>query len=777
MRRLTAIAMVIILVSITGMEIKAVPPENGITGDEIYGVAVDANGNVVVTGSVSKGDSTAITTQKYDSNGKLVWEKSYQQEGSATNVGEAVVIDANGNIYVGGITEGKTSVPIPPSLSGLLTDYIILKYDKNGNLLWHKEYDNHFADLLRDIAIDSNGNVYATGVTIEVDLQGQQPTNLNFWTIKIDGTTGNIIAEDEYDRGGTDAAFGLDVRGNDVVVVGGTEVNNITKFIVVKYDTNLNKKWDRIYGNNAAATDAAIFSDGSIAVSGNKGTSFWTLLLNSNGNERWDKTDGTAYNDYSLGIGIDDNENIIVGNHVIENGVSKWHIIKYSKSGNVIWDKTYDIEGAIRKIAIYGDDIIAGGYRIVGGVNQYFVAKFDENGKEIWEGHKGEVELKADFSYYPANPTRNDVIHFTDSSTGAVSWHWDFGDGTTSNERNPTHQYTQLGTFTVTLTVSDGSGKSDSISKKISIVNIPPNADFSYDPITPFIGEPITFDASSSSDFDGTIVNYTWDLGDGSVSYEKRFAHIYNEVGSYSVKLTVKDNDGGVATTTKIITVNNRTGNKPPIADFSFYPSRPSVHESVEFNASDSYDEDGYIVLYEWDWDGDGKFDSSYTKPEAQHSWDEAGEYTVTLRVIDNASLSNTISKTIEVKEKSSLILSGNENIKVKKGSTKIVKLTIKNTLPYEISSIELSVESKTDGINVTIVDGNITLQPNEKKEVRIKIRAEKDGSFAIKAVGGGTESNMLYINVKTEANTPSFSIVAFIAALIAVLLFKKWKT
>ncbi|KAA0007375.1 MAG: hypothetical protein FE045_00350, partial [Thermoplasmata archaeon] len=405
MRRLTAIAMVIILVSITGMEIKAVPPENGITGDEIHGVAVDANGNVVVTGSVSKGDSTAITTQKYDSNGKLVWEKSYQQEGSATNVGKAVVIDANGNIYVGGITEGKTSVPIPPSLSGLLTDYIILKYDKNGNLLWHKEYDKHFADLLSDIAIDSNGNVYATGVTIEVDLQGEQPTNLNFWTIKIDGTTGNVVAEDEYDRGRRDAAFGLDVRGNDVVVVGGTEVNNITKFIVVKYDTNLNKKWDRIYGNNAAATDAAIFSDGSIAVSGNKGTSFWTLLLNSNGNERWDKTDGTAYNDYSLGIGIDDNENIIVGNHVIESGVSKWHIIKYSKSGNVIWDKTYDIEGAIRKIAIYGDDIIAGGYRIVGGVNRYFVAKFDENGKEIWEGHKGEVELKADFSYYPANPT------------------------------------------------------------------------------------------------------------------------------------------------------------------------------------------------------------------------------------------------------------------------------------------------------------------------------------------------------------------------------------
>ncbi len=366
---------------ITGLQTKAVPP---ITGGEIYGIAVDANGNVIVTGSVSQGDTTAIVTQKYDSNGKLLWEKSYQKENIATNVGEAVAIDADGNIYVGGIVgAGFTS----SELSSLFTNYIILKYDSNGNLLWHKEYDKHFADLLRDIAIDNNGNVYVTGVTIQVDLTGGQPTNLNFWTIKVDGVTGNIIAEDEYDRGGTDAAFGMDVRGNNVVVVGGTEENNITKFVVVKYDTNLNKKWDKLYGENAAATDAAIFSDGSIVVSGNKGTNFWTLMLNSNGNEKWDKTDGTAYNDYSLGIGIDGNENIIIGNHIMEGSTPKWHIVKYSKSGNVIWDKTYDIEGAIRSIAIYNNDIIAGGYKIVGGVNRYFVAKFAENGSEIWEGY------------------------------------------------------------------------------------------------------------------------------------------------------------------------------------------------------------------------------------------------------------------------------------------------------------------------------------------------------------------------------------------------------
>ncbi|MCD6572855.1 MAG: right-handed parallel beta-helix repeat-containing protein, partial [Thermoplasmata archaeon] len=154
--------------------------ERGSIG-EIYGIAVDDEGNVIVTGSVSQGQATVIRTQKYDSSGKLIWEKDYQKSNVATNVGEAVAIDANGNIYIGGIVGAGYT---PSELSSLFTNYIILKYDGNGNLLWHKEYDKHFADLLRDIAIDNDGNVYATGVTIQVDLQGGTPTNLNFWTIK-----------------------------------------------------------------------------------------------------------------------------------------------------------------------------------------------------------------------------------------------------------------------------------------------------------------------------------------------------------------------------------------------------------------------------------------------------------------------------------------------------------------------------------------------------------------------------------------------------------------
>jgi len=76
-----------------------------------------------------------------------------------------------------------------------------------------------------------------------------------------------------------------------------------------------------------------------------------------------------------------------------------------------------------------------------------------------------------------------------------------------------------------------------------------------------------------------------------------------------------------------------------PTADFTWEPLVAEPYIPVNFNASDSYDPDGYITLYEWDWDDDGIYDENHTGPNATHIWEEADEFPVTLRVTDNDGL------------------------------------------------------------------------------------------------------------------------------------------
>ncbi|KYK25852.1 hypothetical protein AYK20_04150 [Thermoplasmatales archaeon SG8-52-1] len=90
-------------------------------------------------------------------------------------------------------------------------------------------------------------------------------------------------------------------------------------------------------------------------------------------------------------------------------------------------------------------------------------------------------------------------------------------------------------------------------------------------------------------------------------------------------------------------------GNLPPFADFFWTPKLPDSNETIIFNASKSIDYDGYITLLQWDWDNDGEYDINTTNPDVTFIFDEAGDYPVTLRIHDNNSLKDTITKTIRV--------------------------------------------------------------------------------------------------------------------------------
>jgi len=158
------------------------------------------------------------------------------------------------------------------------------------------------------------------------------------------------------------------------------------------------------------------------------------------------------------------------------------------------------------------------------------------------------VAPSATFTYSPSDPSIEDIIDFIDTSTdpdGTItSWDWDFGDGTTSTEQNPSHQYTDMGEYMVQLTVTDNDGLTNTAEQPITLRNLPPTASFTYSPVEPTVGEDILFSDASSDPERQPITAWIWDFGDGATSTEENPTHAYETSGSYPVTLTVTDYEG-----------------------------------------------------------------------------------------------------------------------------------------------------------------------------------------------------------------------------------------
>jgi PKD repeat protein len=132
--------------------------------------------------------------------------------------------------------------------------------------------------------------------------------------------------------------------------------------------------------------------------------------------------------------------------------------------------------------------------------------------------------------------TVDELVQFTSKSTGEItSWSWDFGDGNTSTEQNPSHAYAEKGNYTATLTVSNKAG-SHSATSAVTVL-LPPSANFSASEVRATSGSTIKFNDESSGDID----SWSWDFGDGGSSTEQNPSHVYNDAGTYTVSLTVSN--------------------------------------------------------------------------------------------------------------------------------------------------------------------------------------------------------------------------------------------
>ncbi|GHG84394.1 PKD domain-containing protein [Pseudodonghicola xiamenensis] len=224
---------------------------------------------------------------------------------------------------------------------------------------------------------------------------------------------------------------------------------------------------------------------------------------------------------------------------------------------------------------------------------------------------------------------------------------WNFGDGAEARGIQASHSYAAPGQFRAVLRVEDDSDHpcNFGVETRRVLVNFPPVAEAGADQQA-VVGQNLSVSAGASYDIDGLIDRYIWDMGDGTELDGKTVTHAYGAPGLYTVTLTVVD-DSGVANARAQDHLQIAV-NAPPVPAFTPPLRALSVSEAAVLDATASVDPDGQILSYIWDF-GDG---ATGEGPVVNYAWTRAGEFPVTLTVIDNsgtASALQSVTRTVRV--------------------------------------------------------------------------------------------------------------------------------
>lgn len=318
-------------------------PANG--ADGASSVAVDASGNVYVTG-YSDGDASSVFRQddfvtiKYNAAGALQWAKRYNGPGAFHDIGRSVAVDVSGNVYVTGESTG----------SGTRYDYATIRYNPSGDSLWVRRYNGpaNYNDKPTVLRLDGQGGVYVTGSS-----DGSSSSNQDYATIKYD-SLGVQQWLSRYDGpGGGDDAFAMvcDI-GNSVYVTGesrGPAPTYSYDYLTLRLSAQTGDTlWSARYDGDGLGFDApvSIAADarGSVFVTGySTGPSSQldvaTLGYDSLGARRWVRrySSSGAFNDQGVAVALDTSGTIYVAGSAYGG----------AELNNIILFKFTDLGGAV----------------------------------------------------------------------------------------------------------------------------------------------------------------------------------------------------------------------------------------------------------------------------------------------------------------------------------------------------------------------------------------------------------------------------------------------
>jgi len=254
--------------------------------DSSFCVAVDSQDNVIVAGySTYYVDTNRPHIIKYDPDGNILWNKT-DWTGGHSGSARGIAVDSQDNVIVACWTYfGSTD-----------HNYCTIKYDPNGNEIWTKVYDAGYDDCAHGVAVDSSDNVIVTGITGEGRHRGCYGKAYDYLTVKYD-PQGNILWSKTYNSGFDDWALDVAIASDDSVIVAGYSCHSGScwasercpstsidaDYFIIGYDSNGNVLWKKAYdgGHNDRAYGVALDSGNNILVTGysSDGSSYNCLTI------------------------------------------------------------------------------------------------------------------------------------------------------------------------------------------------------------------------------------------------------------------------------------------------------------------------------------------------------------------------------------------------------------------------------------------------------------------------------------------------------------------
>jgi len=566
-----------------------------------------SDGGYIITGFTYSGlgGSVDVYLVKTDSEGTMLWSKNFG--GYDADSGRCVRQTSDG----GYIIIGTTRTP-----GNEYSDCWLIKTDSQGNLIWDKIFylpdlpDNpKYGNTVQQTADD--GYVFPL-VTMTYWIWG--PVHL----IKTD-SAGNIewMTESLGEYGASGGSESIQITSDNSYIVCGGELS------FLGYDesyVNNNGFMAKVNSDGTLAWDTKLVSVGTIGYfksvkqtpdggyiavgSQHKSTNIWDLWLvkfDSEGNYKWGKVwDDSDRHEYGNCVEVYNGDYLIAGSKMVfENG---WHdcgwLIHEPKITESAPNKPDPPEGRrfIKRNTTY----------------QYTVSTTDPEGDDIryciYWGLHGEV--------YPESYTWTDWVESGEEVTVAYSWE-------------------ETGVYIIQVLAVDDSNLESEWSDLLPIA-VPVRAEFEAVSEYVQLNELIYFNDTSGGFYD--IVNWTWNFGDGNVSYEQNTSHIYAADGVYNITLTVTDNQSNTDIYYQIIVVSHL-----------FEPTLwgpLTIKEDIEYtyNASTTSSDENASLYYQFDWGDDselsdwiGPFASGATCNNATHTWTEQGYYDIKVRAKDES--------------------------------------------------------------------------------------------------------------------------------------------